>query len=336
MKRKSFLKSIGIAGAGLVVPAGALHAVNNDQNRTESCVLIPTETAGPFPLDLTDNEFYFRQDVRETELGVQLNLKMKIIGNADCLPLENLRVNIWHCSKDGLYSGYDTGLNPGQTGLTYLRGYQITDANGEVEFITILPGWYPGRVCHIHFQVYVSTTYAAISQLTFDHETKNAIYLANAGLYTKGPDPLMPGDDGVFSDGYTYQISALTENTATGGYDAYLEVTIVDDGTIGIGVQESYQAQYVQLGQNFPNPFSGETNIPFSISEASTVQIEFFNLNGQRLKTIDLMQLPAGAHNYPANLDNLQLPATNLVYQITVKNDKGIFRECKIMTAEKV
>lgn len=75
-------------------------------------------------------------------------------------------MNIWHCDKDGLYSGYSQNNNQGQAGLTYLRGYQMTDASGNVEFVTIFPGcrW---RICHIHFQVYVSSVYAAISQSAF-------------------------------------------------------------------------------------------------------------------------------------------------------------------------
>ena len=76
--------------------------------------------------------------------------------------MPNVRVNIWHCDKDGNYSGYQS-----QQGLTYLRGYQMADANGEVEFITVFPGWYNGRTCHIHFQVYVSETYAAIFTIDF-------------------------------------------------------------------------------------------------------------------------------------------------------------------------
>ncbi|MBK7873762.1 MAG: hypothetical protein IPJ74_25445 [Saprospiraceae bacterium] len=90
-----------------------------------------------FPLDLTANTAFFRQDVRESKTGVQLNLKMKIIGASNCEPMRNVRVNIWHCDKDGLYSGYSQSNNAGQAGLTYLRGYQMTDANGEVNFITI-------------------------------------------------------------------------------------------------------------------------------------------------------------------------------------------------------
>jgi hypothetical protein len=135
----------------------------------------------------------------------------KNFGLDNCEPMQNVRVHIWHCDKDGLYSGYQT-----QQGLTYLRGWQMADANGEVEFITILPGWYPGRVCHIHFQVYVSSMYAAISQLTYDVETKNEIYAANPEFYTKGADPILPSQDDVFADGYDYQIAGLTPNDNTG------------------------------------------------------------------------------------------------------------------------
>ena len=62
----------------------------------EACVLISSETAGPFPLDLTENQTFFRQDVRESEQGVKLNLKLKIFGLNNCEPMRNLRVNIWH------------------------------------------------------------------------------------------------------------------------------------------------------------------------------------------------------------------------------------------------
>lgn len=39
--------------------------------------------------------------------------------------------------------------------LVFLRGVQITDAQGTVEFKTIFPGHYPGRVNHIHMKVRV-------------------------------------------------------------------------------------------------------------------------------------------------------------------------------------
>jgi protocatechuate 3,4-dioxygenase beta subunit len=214
MKRKDFLRGFGLIGVGSVLPGKAMP---NDRMTPSgplppNCTLIPSETAGPFPLDLTENQTFFRQDVREDRGGIRLDQKIKIIGAENCLPMPNVRVNIWHCDKDGLYSGYST-----EVGKTYMRGYQITDANGEVNFITIVPGWYNGRICHIHFQAYVSSVYAAISQLTYPIAEKNAIYAANPSLYTKGEDPLEFNQDGVFSDGYAYKLATLTPNASTGG-----------------------------------------------------------------------------------------------------------------------
>ena len=39
--------------------------------------------------------------------------------------------------------------------LVFLRGVQVTDAQGIVEFKTIYPGHYPGRVNHIHMKVHI-------------------------------------------------------------------------------------------------------------------------------------------------------------------------------------
>ena len=123
------------------------------QSERSNCVLVPSETPGPFPLDLTENTFFFRQDIREDRAGVPLRQKIRIVGADNCDPMPNVRVNIWHCDRDGDYSGYAA---MGSEGQNYCRGYQMTDANGECEFLTIFPGWYPGRTTHVHFQVHVS------------------------------------------------------------------------------------------------------------------------------------------------------------------------------------
>ena len=325
--RRDFLRLTGLAGAATLIPYN--NAVTSDviSGIGNECVLIPTETAGPFPLDLTDNPFFFRQDVREDREGVQVNLKMKVLGLDNCEPMQNVRVHIWHCDKDGLYSGYQ-----GQEGFTYLRGWQMTDANGEVEFITILPGWYPGRVCHIHFQVYVSSMYAAISQLTFDVEQKNYIYALNPSIYTKGMDPVLPSEDGVFADGYEYQIVGLAPNTETGGYDSFLEVTVQGSGTTGIGYIEKENAKQFSLGQNFPNPYTEETTVPFQLRFPSDVKLELWDLSGKKLTAIERNDLVPGDYSITINPENLGLSAKNLVYQLEVRNSSGTYRDSKMMT----
>lgn len=331
MNKRQFLSSAGIMSLAPLAPTTLFSKKTEDQTPT-SCVLIPTETAGPFPLDLTENSFYFRQDVREDRQGVPLFLKMKILGDADCLPMQNVRVNIWACDKDGQYSGYSSSGNPGQNGLTYCRGYQMTDANGEVEFVTIFPGWYNGRICHIHFQVYVNSAYAAISQLTFPIAEKNVIYAANTSLYTKGTDPLTFTTDGIFADGYQYQVATLTQNSEKGGYDSYIEVTVKGGTTTSSGYLEKENAKHFYLGQNFPNPANNETVIPLELYTNSNVLLQLFDLQGRMIATICDTELSKGNHSFLVDKEVLGTQSKSIIYQLEVRNSNGIFKDCKVIT----
>lgn len=332
MKRKDFLKGLGLVGAGTLLPSVKAKANTTNKHSLlggpeDICVLIPSETAGPFPLDLTANPTFFRQDVRENKTGVKLNLKMKVVGVNNCEPMANLRVNIWACDKDGNYSGYQS-----EVGLTYLRGYQITDVHGEVNFVTIFPGWYTGRICHIHFQVFVSSVYAAVSQLTFPIDSKNSLYANNSSLYTKGADPLNFNQDMVFSDGYGYQLATLTQNPVE-GYDAYLEVAINGSGVSRLANLEPETGGQFKLGQNFPNPYADETTVPFTLTNPSKVQLDIFDLQGRKVAEIQQPNLGAGTQEIVVNTRELGIPVGNYVYQLQVENENGVFRQCKMMTA---
>lgn len=333
MNKREFLKTGGLLGVASILPSGGLMA--GEDGADGACVLIPSETAGPFPLDLTANSFYFRQDIREDRNGVPFTVRLRVLGLNNCLPMTNVRVNIWLCDKDGVYSGYtgqQGGLNT--TGLTFLRGYQITDANGEVEFTTIFPGWYTGRVCHIHFQVYVSSSYAAISQLTFPVAAKQAIYAANPTLYTNGADPTAIASDNIFSDGYQYQLATL-EDDGQGGYTSFLEVSVQGSGSGTTGLQEFRNAEQFEVGQNFPNPFSGSTVIPITLKETGELSIDLYDVQGRRVAAVTKSTLPAGDHFIPVDLNALGLPHANYAYQVRFVNDAGTFTTCKLMTAGK-
>lgn len=200
-------------------------------SKSGSCTLIPTETIGPFPLStLLNNSLVLREAINEDKTGVPLKVKLKLVNvNSSCTPV-SAYVYIWHCDKDGLYSGYAEANNAGQSGKTYCRGVQYTDTNGVASFTTIYPGWYAGRITHIHFQIFL-TSYSstakstAVSQMAFPLDITKAVY--SSALYSKGQNTSVTSfaADNVFSDGTTYEMATVTGNI-TDGYTAELEVGI--------------------------------------------------------------------------------------------------------------
>ena len=105
MNRRDVLKRVG--GVGLMGVGGLIMKACNKDLVTqgddpllseERCILIPQETAGPFPLNLSNNPEYFRRDIAEDISGVPLNLTLKVVNaNAGCAPIVNARVDVWHC-----------------------------------------------------------------------------------------------------------------------------------------------------------------------------------------------------------------------------------------------
>jgi protocatechuate 3,4-dioxygenase beta subunit len=216
------------AGAGTAAPAANAAAdtaaaatpassTGVAQTAAGSCTLIPTETEGPYPLlAILGNSAMVRRDITEGKTGVPLTLVLNLrnVGST-CAPISNAAVYVWHCDKDGGYSGYSSNANGNHQGETFLRGIQVSDSAGQVTFTTIYPGWYAGRITHIHFQVYLNdnlrVTATATSQLGFPQSVTEAVYASS--LYsTHGQNSSVRGfaADNVFSDGTEYQIASVT------------------------------------------------------------------------------------------------------------------------------
>lgn len=215
------------------------------------CSVIPTETAGPYPGDGSNSSGgtianvliqsgVVRSDIRSsfggtttTAPGVGLTVTLKLVNtNASCANLAGHAVYLWHCDRDGNYSMYSSGV----TSENYLRGVQVTDANGEVTFTTIFPGCYSGRWPHIHFEVYSSLTAATstpasdqvkTSQLALPSAACNAVFattgysasISNFAAISLASDNVFGNDSGV------RQLATLS-GSAGAGYTANLQVGI--------------------------------------------------------------------------------------------------------------
>jgi protocatechuate 3,4-dioxygenase beta subunit len=91
----------------------------------------------------------------------------------------------------------DPGFNT--KGQKFLRGYQVTDANGQAAFITIYPGWYSGRTVHIHFKMHPSENKVFTSQLFFDDALSDQVF-ANALYASKGQRDTLNSRDNIYND----------------------------------------------------------------------------------------------------------------------------------------
>ncbi len=69
------------------------------------------------------------------------------------------------------------------------------------------------------------------------------------------------------------------------------------------------------LGQNRPNPFTGQTRIEFMLKEKCAVQLEMYDLNGRRTILLDGMQ-DAGWHEVQVNRSMMGGPGV-YIYQLT-------------------
>ncbi|MCP4583118.1 MAG: T9SS type A sorting domain-containing protein, partial [candidate division Zixibacteria bacterium] len=51
------------------------------------------------------------------------------------------------------------------------------------------------------------------------------------------------------------------------------------------------------LSQNYPNPFNATTNISFDIAKSGDVDLDIYNLKGQRIETLINRRIDAGHYN---------------------------------------
>lgn len=90
-------------------------------------------------------------DASNTQPGIPFTLTLYVYNAKNaCAAIDGVQVDIWHCNATGLYSAEAVELTLAHN---WLRGYQITDSFGMVQFLAIVPCWYSGRTTHIHMRL---------------------------------------------------------------------------------------------------------------------------------------------------------------------------------------
>jgi protocatechuate 3,4-dioxygenase beta subunit len=203
--RREALTLLGASGVALLTGSGFLGRASGAP-AAPSCVARPAQTEGPYFVD----ERLQRSDIRPEpggapKPGIPLLLALTVSGirGGSCRPLPGAQVDVWHCDADGVYSDV-TDPHFKTVGQRFLRGYQVTDANGRVHFTTIYPGWYPDRTVHIHFKVRTVPKAAKghefVSQLYFDDGFSDRVF-TRPPYAGRGPRMVRNADDDIFRHG---------------------------------------------------------------------------------------------------------------------------------------
>jgi protocatechuate 3,4-dioxygenase beta subunit len=243
--RRGFL----IAGAGALISSSGVAAA-------PGCTLASEQEEGPYYID----DEKLRADITEGRPGVPLKLRIALVDSRSCAPLTNAAVDIWHCDALGVYSGFTSnspdgggpgggrgrgrgpGGGPGRgrgpvDATRFLRGVQVTDAGGFVEFSTLYPGWYSGRAIHVHLKAHIAGEGGRVAhtgQMFFPEDLTERIaktepYATRLGIHRTTQD-----EDNVFRNQHGFEQMARIERLGKSdadGFAATISVAVDPEAT---------------------------------------------------------------------------------------------------------
>jgi protocatechuate 3,4-dioxygenase beta subunit len=231
--RRRALNMLSAMGAGPLVAralrGSAAHAAPTPIVNGAACVLTPSLTEGPYFVDERLNRSDLTSNTNNAGvvngLPLMLNISLHNVKGAGCRPVAGVQVDVWHASAIGQYSDVPAGMGQASTqGETWLRGYQTSDANGNVLFKTVYPGGYSGRAVHAHiklrtFNTAGNTTYEFNSQLFFD-EAVNDIVMARSAYNARGSRRTRNAQDYIYGNNTSLLVDPAPLPSGAPGYIA--------------------------------------------------------------------------------------------------------------------
>jgi protocatechuate 3,4-dioxygenase beta subunit len=204
LSRRQVVTLLGTTGALWLTGGGLVPKQAFTVAAESACIVRPEQMEGPYFVD----ERLHRSDIRSdpadgrVKPGIPLALTLQVMSlqSGQCRPWSGAQVDIWHCDATGVYSDVqDPWFNT--IGRKFLRGHQMTDMRGEVRFITIYPGWYPGRTVHLHFKIRAGSSggrsFDFTSQLYFDDAITDRVFSAPP-YAERGPRSARNRQDRIF------------------------------------------------------------------------------------------------------------------------------------------
>ncbi|APF18140.1 Ig-like domain-containing protein [Caldithrix abyssi] len=206
--------------------------------------------------------------------------------------------------------------------------YVVTDGNGGRDtatvFVTVDNRNDPPEIVNL----------PDVINMTTNDSTK--LYMMDYAYDVDTPDSLLTWSFSVNDPAISYAYDQTTDTLTIYSHeingDFYLFTTLTDDsgasdqdtitirvsGTSALDLRSTAIPDQFTVLQNFPNPFNPSTHLAFGLTKSSDVQIEIFNILGQRVFSKRLSGLSAGFHT--VKVDAARWPAGIYLYRISAEN----------------
>jgi protocatechuate 3,4-dioxygenase beta subunit len=247
LSRRDVLGVIVGAGGAIVLSCGDNLAGPKDAARdgasatggdagSASCAETPEGEVGPYFADDSADGFnrsniLSNLDGSSTQVGVPLTLSITVLDSEKgCTPYAGAQIDIWHCNAAGVYSDI---AGEGTSTEQWLRGYQLTDTNGQVTFTTIVPGWYAGRTTHIHLRLRTSYDEGSATddgtnttQCFFDQTFVDTLDTTVAPYSAEGQNPTTNAGDRVYAQQENGANQLVLAGDTTTGYTTSITIYV--------------------------------------------------------------------------------------------------------------
>ena len=209
MDRKKFIKNLGIGiVASPLVSCGIIGCSSDDNNASvitnlADCGITRSDMLGPYYVSGTSQITNLNT---QNLPGDKIVVTGKIYGGVDKnTPIANAMIEVWHADNGGTYHPVGDGnVSNYQPNQITLRGFIVSDSQGNYIFESIRPGLYPGRPRHFHYKVSANGYQTIVTQIYFKDDPTTAneqIDICRIINFVKGVDNVYRGQADIHLQG---------------------------------------------------------------------------------------------------------------------------------------
>ena len=169
--------------------------------------------------------------------------------------------------------------------------------------------------------MFVDSTETPINKYYFDAVSPAEIIFYNNDT-TKGYVSIYDAENyKVIASSVNFgELAGIAPDNKNELFSKYLEFFKV--GQNSFGINETFDKNKIKV-KNYPNPFSKQTTLDFSLETSSKVSIDIFDINGRKINSLINRNFEKGNHKIVWNAnDNFGKTATAGIYFYRIKTDK--------------